>query len=55
MVHVCAHVCEHSTSFLSTKGPPGVGKQPPPVGGLAGCALYLPLTSLIPSSSCQQF
>lgn len=54
MVHVCAHVYKHSTSFLSTKGP-RVGKQPLSVGGLAGCALYLPLTSLIPSSSCQQF
>lgn len=32
-----------------------MGEQPLPVGSLAGCALYLPVTSLIASPSCQQF
>lgn len=42
MVHVCAHVYKHSTSFLSTKGPPRVGKQPLSVGGLLGVpCIYL--------------
>lgn len=36
MLHVCTHMCKHSPIFCSSKGPPGVGKQPLPVGGLLG-------------------